>query len=241
VLAHYGAEKFTGVALHDRSPRALRFATDAVRREHAALTVEPAMPESCGLLVVSHVLPELDGPGTAALMRAAENAQAVLFVEPGTKDTAAKLVEMREKLRDPFYAIAPCTHSEQCGLTRPGREQDWCHFFAQPPQIAFTDGDWVHFGRTMGIDLRSLPLSFLLLDRRPPAPLPPQSVRVIGSPRIYKGYALLDGCTTEGVLERRLMKRVDGPFFRAIDKNKAPTLQQWEIKGQDITDVSSSD
>jgi Mitochondrial small ribosomal subunit Rsm22 len=237
VLAHYGAERFTAAALHDRSARALKFAAEAVQREHPGLTVEPRLPESCGLLVVSHVLPELDGPGTAALMRMAEQAQAVLLVEPGTQAVSAKLVALREQLRGDFRVVAPCTHSEQCGLTRPGHEEDWCHFFAPPPREVYTNSDWVHFGRTMGIDLRALPLSFLLLDRRAPAPLTADTVRVVGSPRFYKGYALLDGCSSAGVKERRLMKRVDPKFFRALNKEKVPTLQRWELHGGDITGV----
>ena len=36
VLARYGAESFSSVALHDRSPRALKYAVDAVRRDHIA-------------------------------------------------------------------------------------------------------------------------------------------------------------------------------------------------------------
>lgn len=241
VLSRYGAASFTSVTLHDRSPRAQMFAADAVRQENADISVESRLPDQCGLLLVSHVLPELDGPGVAALVRAAENAQSIIFVEPGTSAVSAKLVEMREKLRDSFHAVAPCTHSEQCGLTRPGQEANWCHFFAQPPTEVYTDGGWVHFGRVMGIDLRSLPLSFLVLDRRPPVPHIADEVRVIGSPRLFKGYALLDGCTSEGVEEKRFMKRVDPPFFRAMDKNKVSTLQHWECKGIDIVSVRAVD
>src|SRR5687767_12294714 len=98
VLAHYREAGFSSVALHDRSPQALKFAVEAVRREFPDMTVSPRAPEQPGLMLVSHVLPELDEAGTAALLTAAERAQAVIFVEPGTRDASRRLIALREKL-----------------------------------------------------------------------------------------------------------------------------------------------
>jgi len=232
---------FTSVALHDRSPRALKFATETVRREFPDITVSPRLPETCGLLLVSHVLTELDEAGTAALVAEAEKAQAVIFVEPGTHDASRKLIALREKLRDMMRPVAPCVHSETCGLLTSTNERHWCHFFASPPNEVFTDAGWFKFGRTMGIDLRSLPLSFLVLDRRSPAPLPAGSVRVLGYPRIYKAHVLLFGCDASGVAEKRLTKRTDAAFVKATEKRRTPTLQRWETEGNDITRVEAGE
>ena len=235
VAAKYGP--FAEVALHDRSPRALKFATEAMRREFPSTTVTPRAPESCGLLIVSHVLTELDDAGTAALLQEANKAEAVIFVEPGTRDASRKLISLREKLVESFHPVAPCVHRAACGILSADNERHWCHFFATPPNAVFTDSNWVHFGKIMGIDLRSLPLSFLVLDRRGPAALPPGAVRVLGGPRTYKGHLLLQGCDASGVQERRLTKRHHPAFYKATCKHRTPSLQQWETNAGDITSV----
>ena len=232
---------FTSIALHDKSPRALKFATETVRREFPDAAVSPRLPDNCGLLLVSHVLTELDEAGTAELLAMAEKAQAVIFVEPGTYDASRRLIALREKLRGAMHPVAPCVHSETCGLLTAANDRHWCHFFAPPPNIVFTDGGWVKFGKIMGIDLRSLPLSFLVLDRRAPAPLPAGSVRVLGHPRMYKAHVLLFGCDATGVAEKRLTKRTDAAFVKATGKERTPTLQRWETDGHDITRVEAGE
>jgi SAM-dependent methyltransferase len=239
VLAHYRGNGLDSVALHDRSPRALRFAAEAVRREFPDVTVTTQLPESAGLMLVSHVLPELDEAGIGLLLATVEKAQAVIIVEPGTRDASRRLIALREKLVSQMQPVAPCVHAAQCGLLTPENERHWCHFFVTPPNIVFTDPGWVQFGKVMGIDLRSLPLSFLVMDRRAPAPLPSGSVRVLGKPRMYKAYALLQGCDASGVAEKRLTIRTDTAFFKATAKHRTPTLQRWETEGGEITKVES--
>ncbi|RYD28903.1 MAG: hypothetical protein EOP86_22430, partial [Verrucomicrobiaceae bacterium] len=157
------------------------------------------------------------------------------------RSASQRLVQAREKLRATFHPVAPCTHCEGCGLLAPGHEQDWCHFFATPPSEVYTDGEWVRFGREMGIDLRSLPLSYLVLDRRAPASasssLPDGTVRVVGRHRLYKGHAQLDACDASGVHERRFTKRTDPAFFRAMNKHRTGTLQQWTLDGNEVTSL----
>ena len=45
----------------------------------------------------------------------------------------AQLIEVRERLREKFLLIAPCTHQAACGLLVPENERHWCHQFALPP------------------------------------------------------------------------------------------------------------
>jgi SAM-dependent methyltransferase len=235
ILAKY--EGFTEVALHDRSARALTFAVEAVRREYPAVTVSPRLPESCGLMLVSHVLPELDDAGISSLIAQAERARAVIVVEPGTRDAGRKLSALRERLLGALRPVAPCVHSAACGMLAPENEQHWCHFFAQPPPEIFQDSGWARFSRELGIDLRSLPVSFLVMDRREPPPLPAGSVRMTGHQRLYKAHALLQGCDATGVAEKRLQKRTSPGFFKDIGKRRAPTLQKWTTEGTEITSI----
>jgi hypothetical protein len=135
--------------------------------------------------------------------------------------------------------VAPCLHQERCGILSPENERHWCHHFASPPPEVYTSSDWSRFASVMGIDLRDLPLSFLVLDRRPVPPLPPGAGRVIGHPRIYKGHALLLGCDASGVSERKLTKRHFPQEFRALRKGASDVLREWKCVGDRIEETRS--
>src|SRR5690606_29490446 len=154
------------------------------RAAFPALDAAEAQPdEPSAVLLVSHVLNELDAAGREALSAALGRAEAVLWVEPGSADVARELVQWRERWRDPFRLVLPCPHQARCGLLRPGNERHWCHHFAPPPAGIFADSHWVRFGQRAGIDLRSLPYSVLVMERttRPEsAPLPAGAARILG-------------------------------------------------------------
>lgn len=232
-LGRYGPAG-RAVSLHDRSARARRYAAAAVRREHPETVVSTTPPERPFVLLVSHVITELDDSGLQELLSAAREAEAVLWVEPGSREASARLVNVRERLREVMHPVAPCLHRNMCGLLMPEHDRDWCHFFVPPPNEVFTSSEWAAFGKAMGIDLRSLPVSFLVLDRRPPAPWPPGAVRVIGNRRLFKGHALLQGCDAAGVHDLRFTKRTDPAYFRAMSKGRTQTLQEWQVEGTEI-------
>ena len=83
------------------------------------------------------------------------------------------------------------------------------------------DGNWARFAKIAGVDLRSLPLSFLVLDKRPGPQ--PDRMRVIGRPRVYKAHALLLGCDASGVRDYRRTKRDWPDEFRQLKKGRIPT------------------
>jgi ribosomal protein RSM22 (predicted rRNA methylase) len=159
-----------------------------------------------GILVLSHVLNEIQ-----EIPAVVEKADAVLWVEPGTFADSHALIAVREKLRDRFQVVAPCTHHECCGIAG----KDWCHFFAAPPTGIMADPNWVRFAQRAGIDLRSLPYSYLVLDRRTP---PTGGARTIGEPRFYRGYAKMLSCRSDGVREETIQKRDNPEFFRQLKK-----------------------
>jgi hypothetical protein len=163
--------------------------------------------EAPGLVVLSHVLNEVREVPAVVL-----EADAVLWVEPGTRADSRALGMMREQLRDRLHVVAPCPHREACGMFAPENDRHWCHFFAPPPKGIMGDGNWVRFAQRAGIDLRSLPYSYLALDRQP---LPVPASRVIGLPRIYKGYALPLTCTATGVADVRVQKRDAPELYKA--------------------------
>jgi ribosomal protein RSM22 (predicted rRNA methylase) len=157
-------------------------------------------------------------------------------VEPGSFETSRALVAaVREALRGSFGIVAPCTHQGVCGLLAPENERAWCHHFAPSPPEVYMDGRWARFAKTVGIDLRSLPLSYLVLDKRPAPALPAGAVRLIGRPRIQKAHALLAVCDATGVREKRLAKRLFPGEFRQCKREELDALQVLEYEGIEVT------
>lgn len=223
-LDHFGLTDETQLWLVDRSARAVRFAAEKARAGRPALRVQTGLPGAPAVLLLSHVLTELDEEARDRLVKLAESAMAVLWVEPGTHEASRALIAARERLLPRFHVVSPCTHKGACGMLAPGNERHWCHHFATPPPEVFTDGNWARFAKLMEIDLRSVPLSFLVLDRRTTPPLPANAHRVIGRPRVNKAEALLFTCAETGLRERALAKRRLPEAFRRIRKGGCPSL-----------------
>ncbi len=235
VVNWLGADRVAVLRVWDQSPLAGDFAAEAARAEFPTVAVEQVTPgflaadTPVGVLVISHVLNELPAEELAALRGLAGRAAAILWVEPGTYEVSRGLLEVREWLRDRFSPVAPCTHRAACGLRTPENARHWCHHFAPAPAGVHTDSNWVRFARRAGIDLRSLPYSFLVLEhgsalREPAAPL----ARVIGEPRLYKGFARVLSCEADGVTELTIQKRDAPQLFRQFKRPVGPLVCRWD-------------
>jgi ribosomal protein RSM22 (predicted rRNA methylase) len=233
---HFGPESVSRIVLWDASRLAREFATRAVHAEFPAVTAERGTGQEAaeGTWLLSHVITELSRGELDALVGRLARATAVVWVEPGTFVASRALIAVRERLRERFGIVAPCTHQAACGLLAPGCERHWCHHFAQTPTDVYMDAGWSRFARTVGVDLRSLPVSCLVLDRRPLPPLVPQAKRMIGRPRVDKVGALLFLCDAEGVRDRRLAKRAFPREFRYAKNERLDTLLACECDGDEI-------
>jgi len=252
VVDFFGPANFSALRVHDHSELAMDFAEHHGRKLYPLLDVRRAdtrflrSNEPIGVLVLSHVLNELDEIARAELAELCARARSILWVEPGTHEVSRALGGWREKLRTAgLQAVAPCPHNAACGVLTAGNERHWCHFFASPPASLYADSDWVKFGQRAGIDLRSLPYSFLVLDRRAGSELAPTSrlqvaasgdptpdsalhlSRLLGEPRHYKGYAKVFSCDAAGVAELMLQRRDAPELFKALKQGTAPTLHRW--------------
>lgn len=266
-LDYFGTEAVSELRVWDRSPLAMHFAERRAKDKYSGLNVKsetlspdggragrpllaatsPATDGAHGgtrptsaaasTLLISHVLTELTPAQVESLTDVAAGFTSVLWVEPGTYDASLALIAARERLRSQMNVVAPCTHQAQCGLLVPGNERHWCHHFAAPPPEVFTDSNWAKFGELAGVDLRSLPVSFLALDRRPLTPVPAGATRVIGRPRIYKPHALVIGCDESGVTEKRLTKRHSPETFREWKRGDCDPLQIWRTEGDEIVET----
>jgi hypothetical protein len=226
-LDHFGVEKVRSVCFLDRSLTAMRYAAARASSKYPGMPIEIGMPSSgpCVTILLSHVLTEL-GPGELrSLLALLRRATAIFWIEPGTYEASRALIDVREQLRAEFHTIAPCVHAERCGLLKAGLEAHWCHHFATPPPEVFTDPFWGLFARLMEIDLRSVPLSYVVLDRRPPRPLPAGAVRILGRPRVGKADVRLLACDAAGVRDVTLSRRQFPAAWQAARKGRSASLQ----------------
>lgn len=243
VVRWLGAGRVSALRLWDHSALAADFACEAARAEFPGIAVAQVTPgllasdEPVGVLVISHVLNELPASELLALRVLAARAGAILWVEPGTFEVSRALIAVREQLRDRFRLVAPCTHQAACGLLTADNARHWCHHFAPPPVGIFADSGWVRFGQRAGIDLRSLPYSFLALERTAASPGAGSAggfSRAIGEPRLYKGYAKVLNCDAAGVTELMLQKRDHPALFKSFKRPAGALVYRWTRDGAKI-------
>jgi len=242
LLDYFGTAAVKQMLVWDRSVRAMNYAVQRARTRFPELQISathrPDVPEG-GTLLLSHVLTELNQEQTEKVVTRAGAAATILWVEPGTYEASLTLIAIRERLRHSFNLVAPCPHQGRCGILAAGNERHWCHHFATPPAKVFTDSGWARFANLMNIDLRDLPLSFLVLDKRPIPALPVDAGRLIGHPRLCKGHAQLLGCDASGVHERRLSQRKFPSDFKQMKKGRHGSLFRWKSSEGELAQLSA--
>lgn len=215
-VAHFGARE---VICHDRSTAAMMFAVRALQAAAPGLAVQPrrrlddVRPD---VLLVSHVLGELDAAGEQLLRALVARSRRVVFVEPGSRAVARRLSALRDELLPAWHVVAPCPNAARCpALANPG---DWCHFFAPPPPEVFTDSDLVRTARAVGIDARALPYAFLALAKDA-VPVPPPRHRILGRPDVGRHGATVQVCEAAGLRTVEVTKRHDAATWRGLKKH----------------------
>ncbi|MEQ1634723.1 MAG: small ribosomal subunit Rsm22 family protein, partial [Planctomycetota bacterium] len=202
---HFGAR---AVHFYDRSATAREYACRHFATKHEGLAAEALADihtSSPDVLLVSHVLSELDERGLEVLRALIARSRRVVIVEPGNRTSSRRLSTLRNELLADFAVLAPCPHAASCPALL--RDEDWCHFFAEPKQMAFTDSAWVKLSKELSIDQRSLPYSFLALQRTPvtDGPSAPDH-RILYRPEVGKHDAKVQLCTNDGVVEALVTK-----------------------------------
>jgi len=114
----------------------------------------------------------------------------------------------------------------------------------------------VKFGQRAGVDLRSLPYSVLVLERKnlrasqpssvtcasgvsPSAPLPPDSSRVLGRLHVHKAHTDLLACDERGLNDLKLFKRTDPALHKQLDRRPPIPLYRFERDADKITRVET--
>jgi ribosomal protein RSM22 (predicted rRNA methylase) len=233
---------FESLTLTDVSPLAMRFAEARAREIFPKLRMRSSANAGAAsegsLLLVSHVLNETDDAGVARLIAMVRRAEEIIWIEAGTHADSRRLIAVREKLLGDFDVVAPCTHRARCGMLAPENAAHWCHHFAHAPSEASRDARWAQFARELGIDMRSLPYSFLVLARRGVhAESAHGFSRIIGRPRDEKGHFEVLSCSEAGVEELIAQKRDVPELSRQLRKGRANAVQRWTREGRRITGV----
>ncbi|HZZ19802.1 MAG TPA: small ribosomal subunit Rsm22 family protein [Opitutaceae bacterium] len=239
VIERFGAGTFSTLQLWDHSSVAAEFARDLASKAFPEFEVAVAAPgfleagSPIGLLLLSHVLNELPQEALDQISSLIARSNAVVWVEPGSRDTSRKLGKIRDQLVEDFRVVAPCTHANACPILKEGRERDWCHHFGFAPGGIFADANWAKFGQRAGIDLRSLPYSFIALDRNGPGS-PAGLSRVIGRPETFKPYVRILNCDAEGAADLEVMRRNAPGLYKELSKTKLPLVYRWEREGDRV-------
>lgn len=157
------------------------------------------------LVVLGHVLNELDDENQVALVQAAWAATTgvLLIVEPGTSAAFPIVRRARDQLRGlEAQTIAPCAHNQPCPLV-----DDWCHF----PQ-RLKRPDFQRRARGAPSEWEDAKFSYAAMARFPPAS--PIWGRVIREVVWNKAYAEAQVSTVEGIVDARALKRHKDDFRR---------------------------
>ncbi|MGK0156931.1 MAG: SAM-dependent methyltransferase, partial [Neolewinella sp.] len=237
--AHFGAGE---VLLYDRSMHAMNFAAKRIAIDAPKLKARP-IPSvnnvSPDVLLVSHVLGELDDEGNDELRALISRSKRVIIVEPGNRRVSRRLSKLRDELLDSFHVQAPCPHQGSCPSLI--EHNDWCHFFATPPPEVFTDGYWARVARELNIDLRALPFAFVALVNKTSAIDVPdfdEDERLLGRADIQKHFAQMRCCTEEGITMVEITKRHHAKLWRSLKKR--PEQIRFALRDRDAPPVDDT-
>ena len=162
---------------------------------------------SYDLVILGHVLNELDPPTQAATVQAAWAATSglLLIVEPGTSAAFAVVRAARDLLASQTHTIAPCAHNRPCPL-----ENDWCHF----PQRLLRP-NFQRKARGAPSQWEDSKFSYAALARFPAE----HSIwgRVIREATWNKAYAEVRISSADGVSDLRALKRDKIAFKQVKD------------------------
>ncbi len=155
--------------LHTKQIWPIRFGTD--------LSVQNFPPPKTRLAILSYVFTEM-----TTLPSWVMDGEAIVIVEPSTREDGRRLLELRSSLIDKgFHPWAPCTHQGPCPLLTQS-QKDWCH-----DRIEWrSPSGWSEIERLLPMKNRTLTFSYLLMRRSAPAGAK-NTARVIGDRLREKG------------------------------------------------------
>jgi ribosomal protein RSM22 (predicted rRNA methylase) len=176
----------------------------------------PARTPRYDLVIIGHVLNEMDEPTRQALVASAWEhcAGLLLIVEPGTSAAFAVVRAARDRLLElGAQTIAPCAHDNPCPL-----QNDWCHFPQRLNRPSFQ-----RRAKEATAGWEEAKFSYAAIAR-----FPARTViwgRLIHQPQVSKGGVELIVSSREGIVRHHIPKR-DRPLYRqAVDLKWGEALE----------------
>lgn len=215
-------KKTPEITLIDQSQAAAVFAMKEIKSEFPDVKIRMVHSLSevrePGLILLSHLLNELDDVFMTKLVEHISLADGFIWVEAGTYKISRSLSTIRDQLRNTHVFDAPCPHNSDCPIL--ASEKDWCHFFAEPPPEAFTTKFWSEFARNCKVDLRSLPTSFIAA-RKSVGETNESSPhrRLLGRPKFLKAETRVQVCAIGGLEEVVIEKKKNKQLVKQLKKN----------------------
>lgn len=167
----------------------------------------PAEIPAADLVTVSYVLSELASDAQEALVRtAAEHAETIAVIEPGTPDGYQRIMAVRDVVLGMGMRVAaPCPHSDACPLLG---TRDWCHFASRihrsPLHRRLKSADLGHEDEKF---------AYIVATRVPVETSP--AGRILRHPQIRKGLVMMQVCQEDGTTAQTLISKRQGDTYRA--------------------------
>jgi ribosomal protein RSM22 (predicted rRNA methylase) len=156
------------------------------------------------LVIIGHVLNELDEPARQALVASAWErcTGLLLIVEPGTSAAFPVVRAARDQLLQlGAHTIAPCAHDEPCPL-----QNDWCHFPQRLNRPSFQ-----RRAKDAAVGWEEAKFSYAAMAR-----FPSRTAiwgRLIHQPQVSKAGVELIVSSREGIVRPRIPRR-NRPLYR---------------------------
>jgi hypothetical protein len=181
LLAELGGSK--GVCI-DRSVEALHLHEDLIKNFGKSTSIRwyesfnGVVDTKNQLGIFSYVFTELE-----KLPKWCLNMEALLIVEPSTRDDGRHLMELRDYFMDEGFNVwAPCLHQLECPLLEHSKK-DWCH-----DRIHFQETPWFkNIEDHLPMKNKTVTFSYLLLRKSEPPEPAPSAARVVGDLLDEKG------------------------------------------------------
>lgn len=201
-----GLKKFT---LVERNREMIKQGKKFIEAEWIEADLIGLTPSNHDLVLFAYSFGEIPPSSQIELLkRAWDAAQVIVVVEPGTPRGFEQILKAREYLIQwGAEMIAPCPHMKQC----PMKDGNWCHFSAR---LERTREHRQLKGGKLGWEDEKF--SYVAFSKEASSMT---RARILRHPQKQTGNVVLQLCTDEGLIEKRISKK-DGPLYKQARKSK---------------------
>ncbi|HUX79248.1 MAG TPA: small ribosomal subunit Rsm22 family protein [Alphaproteobacteria bacterium] len=160
-------------------------------------------------VVLSYVLNELSLKDQVHILKKAYEAadKLLILIEPGTPQGYEHILKARQYLTESgAHILAPCPQNGLCPLAPSFKEgKDWCHFSVRIPR-----GKYHMRAKEGTLPYEDEKYSYLVVSHQP---VSAPAARIIKAPIKKTGHVILDLCTQNAELERRIVSKSEGKAY----------------------------